>query len=213
MRALDAMKLLAAEDRISHHVYSKAELGELFDESGVNLTATVDRLRSEDVLKRAARGIYVYTFSQHLGQRTLDAIAIRMRPGKILYESIESAAFYWGLISQAVFSVTYITDGKPGRFDTAYGPVEFVHSSSAATTMANQTVSRTFDGRVPIATKRGTFDDMARHRRFVGLLREQYLKDAGGFDGTVFYGEIEDDDTWDFLTPEEAEWLSLASGS
>lgn len=209
MKSFEALKLLAIEDQTWRHVYSKKELGELFCETGVNLTATIERLCKSDVLKRAAKGIYVYRLTQHAGSRTLDQIACKMRPGKLVYESLESAAFRWGLISQGVFTRTYVTNGKAGRFETAYGPVAFVHLALTKEDVEKATISRDADQCVPIATKRRTFEDMVRSQRSICLLREQYMKDVTGIDGTVVYLPVEDDDTWDFLTPDEEEWLAL----
>lgn len=209
MKAVNAAKLLAVEDKTWRHVYSKGELGELFDEAGSSLTATIRRLCDEGILKRATKGIYAYQLTQHFGVRTIDQIACKMRPGKLLYESLECAAFYWDLISRGIYVSTYVTNGAAGRFETAYGPISFVHMPLTEEEVAEVTISRDFDQRVPLATKRRTFEDMVRSQRSICLLREQYMKDVIGIDGTVVYLPVEDDDTWDFLTPDEEEWLAV----
>ena len=209
MRSFEALKLLAVEDKTWRHVYSKKELGELFNETGVNLTATIERLGDNGILKRAAKGIYVYELTQHFGLRTIDQIASKMRPGKLLYESLECAAFHWGLISQGSYVSTYVTNGKSGSFRTAYGPIDFVHMPVTEAEVAEATISRDFDQCVPLATRRRAYEDLVRMKRSINLLKEQYMKDVTGHDGTIAYLDVEDDDTWDFLTPEEAKWLAI----
>lgn len=209
MKSFEALKLLAVKDKTWRHVYSKKELGELFNETGVNLTSTIERLCRGGVLTRAAKGIYVYRLSQHAGSRTLDQIAEKMRPGKLLHVSLEAAAFQWGLISQGVFTRTYVTNGKAGRFETAFGTISFTHLDLTEKEIEEATISRSADKSAPIATKRRTFDDVVKTNRSIDLLREQFMKDEAGIDGAITYLDVEDDDTWDFLSADEERWLAL----
>lgn len=121
MRTIDAMKKLARNDGRFTHVYTKKELSELFNETGSKLNGTLKSLIKENILNRAYHNVYVFRFSQYGGLGTLDLIGKKIRPNDSFYESLESSASAWSLISQIPTVVTYMTTGKSKWYNTVYG--------------------------------------------------------------------------------------------
>lgn len=200
MRTIDAMKKLARNDGRFTHVYTKKELSELFNETGSKLNGTLKSLIKENILNRAYHNVYVFRFSQYGGLGTLDLIGKKIRPNDSFYESLESSASAWSLISQIPTVVTYMTTGKSKWYNTGYGSIDFVHYSK--TDEKPRTIDRSSMGRVPLADKLQTYRDLQKTKRSLDLLREQYDKDHGCRDGNIQYYPYypcEDDDTWDFL--------------
>lgn len=201
MRTIDAMKKLARNDGRFTHVYTKKELSELFNETGSKLNGTLKSLIKENILNRAYHNVYVFRFSQYGGLGTLDLIGKKIRPNDSFYESLESSASAWSLISQIPTFVTYMTTGKSKWYNTGYGSIDFVHYSK--TDEKPRTIDRSSMGRVPLADKLQTYRDLQKTKRSLDLLREQYDKDHGCRDGNIQYYPCEDDDTWDFLDKQE----------
>lgn len=197
MRTIDAMKKLARNDGRFTHVYTKKELSELFNETGSKLNGTLKSLIKENILNRAYHNVYVFRFSQYGGLGTLDLIGKKIRPNDSFYESLESSASAWSLISQIPTVVTYMTTGKSKWYNTGYGSIDFVHYSK--TDEKPRTIDRSSMGRVPLADKLQTYRDLQKTKRSLDLLREQYDKDHGCRDGNIQYYPCEDDDTWVFL--------------
>lgn len=173
------------------------QLSELFNETGSKLNGTLKSLIKENILNRAYHNVYVFRFSQYGGLGTLDLIGKKIRPNDSFYESLESSASAWSLISQIPTVVTYMTTGKSKWYNTGYGSIDFVHYSK--TDEKPRTIDRSSMGRVPLADKLQTYRDLQKTKRSLDLLREQYDKDHGCRDGNIQYYPCEDDDTWDFL--------------
>lgn len=145
MRTIDAMKKLARNDGRFTHVYTKKELSELFNETGSKLNGTLKSLIKENILNRAYHNVYVFRFSQYGGLGTLDLIGKKIRPNDSFYESLESSASAWSLISQIPTVVTYMTTGKSKWYNTGYGSIDFVHYAKQ---MRNQepSIGRRWEG-------------------------------------------------------------------
>ena len=168
MRTIDAMKKLARNDGRFTHVYTKKELSELFNETGSKLNGTLKSLIKENILNRAYHNVYVFRFSQYGGLGTLDLIGKKIRPNDSFYESLESSASAWSLISQIPTVVTYMTTGKSKWYNTGYGSIDFVHYSK--TDEKPRTIDRSSMGRVPLADKLQTYRDLQKTKRSLDLL-------------------------------------------
>ena len=124
--AIDQLREMDA--KYSCYVYCKNELAVVLGEQGQKLNRTLSSLASAKALVRAARGVYVFAYSSHLGEGTLHQVAKRLRSGELVWESLESALSRWNVISQIpVDRVTFMTTGREGEFRTAYGVIEFTH--------------------------------------------------------------------------------------
>lgn len=73
------------------HVYRKPDLALVLGETGQRLDRTLSSLVAANVLVRAARGVYAFAWSAHLGEATLHTVARRLRPRQLVWESLESA--------------------------------------------------------------------------------------------------------------------------
>ncbi|KFI90833.1 hypothetical protein BISA_2205 [Bifidobacterium saguini DSM 23967] len=97
MKRSDAVNRLRDMDsRYACYVYCKNELAVLFGEHGQKLAHTLTSLVSARALVRAARGVYVFAYSSHMGEGTLHQVALRLRHGELVWESLESALSRWG---------------------------------------------------------------------------------------------------------------------
>ena len=124
--AIDQLREMDA--KYSCYVYCKNELAVVLGEQGQKLNRTLSSLVSAKALVRAARGVYVFAYSSHLGEGTLHQVAKRLRSGELVWESLESALSRWNVISQIpVDRVTFMTTGREGEFHTPYGVIEFTH--------------------------------------------------------------------------------------
>lgn len=129
MKLAAAVEVLARMDRQQgRHVYALRELEKLFPESPRARQATIGRLVQQGVLKRAARGVYVYALSAFLGRYTLEWIAVTLRRGEYCYLSLESALSAYGVISQIPMRYTIMTTGRRGEHVTPFGTIEFTHT-------------------------------------------------------------------------------------
>ncbi len=62
------------------HVYRKPDLALVLGETGQRLDRTLSSLVAANVLVRAARGVYAFAWSAHLGEATLHTVARRCAP-------------------------------------------------------------------------------------------------------------------------------------
>ena len=76
--AIDQLREMDA--KYSCYVYCKNELAVVLGEQGQKLNRTLSSLVSAKALVRAARGVYVFAYSSHLGEGTLHQVAKRLRP-------------------------------------------------------------------------------------------------------------------------------------
>ncbi|OZG59912.1 hypothetical protein BLEM_2087 [Bifidobacterium lemurum] len=154
MRLSKAIETLARWDATGRYVWLRRDLRKVFDENEETLSDTLDRLAKANILTRAARGVYVYRLSAHIGAGTLDLIARHLRRGELTYESLESALSAYGVISQIpIDRRTYVTTGRRGEYDTPYGVIEFTHTSVDKARIIPDLV--TVEGReLPVASKR-----------------------------------------------------------
>ena len=143
MRILDALDILNTWDKRGHYVFTKGDLAKLFYESAESLVKTLERLTDKGILIRAARGVYVFGYSNHLGAYTLEEIAQTLRRNEYNYLSLESALSEWGVISQApIDRITVMTTGRKGEFQTPFGVIEFTHTENSPDYIRENTIWR-----------------------------------------------------------------------
>ena len=155
MQTAAAIVRLADWDRRGRYVYHKRDLGKIFDEAPNTLSQTLKRLRAQGVLVRAAQGVYVYALSPRVGAETIQDVALTLRRGEYVFESLESALSQWGVISQApVDRITLMTTGSKGTFHTPYGVIEFTHTKLTPDQIRQGTLERPGQP-LPIPTSTG----------------------------------------------------------
>jgi predicted transcriptional regulator of viral defense system len=160
-------------DRRGKYVYRKRDLAKVFHESGNNLDQTVKRLALKGVLIRAAQGVYIFAYSSRIGGTTIEDVAMALRRGDHIFESLESALSQWGAISQIpVGRITLMTTGGKGTFHTPYGVVEFTHTRAAPAEIRANTLERPGHP-LPIATEAYALDNLRRTRRNLDMVVEE----------------------------------------
>ena len=171
MRSIEAVKILHDWDMKGRYLFRSRDLGLLFGERGNTLRATIKRLLADEVLERVAHDAYLYGLSCHKGGMILYDIASFLKPGEFSYESFESAASQWGIVSQVPLGrITVATTGLTSEEDTPYGVVEFTHVDRSIVDAADGAVSRAPRCPLPIASKRRAVEDMVRLDRSTELI-------------------------------------------
>ncbi|MDR1430760.1 MAG: DUF6088 family protein [Propionibacteriaceae bacterium] len=173
MRTAEAIVRLADWDRRNRYVYLKRDLGKVFNEAGNTLNQTLKRLKGKGVLVRAAHGVYVYALSSRVGAATIQEIALTLRRGEYVFESLESALSQWGVISQVpIDRITVMTTGSKGVSRTPYGTIEFVHTKLTPDQIRQGTLERPGQP-LPIATEAFALRNLRRTGRSAELLAER----------------------------------------
>ncbi|MDE0303416.1 MAG: type IV toxin-antitoxin system AbiEi family antitoxin domain-containing protein [Albidovulum sp.] len=142
MNTVEAIRILTELDGYDRSVFSIGELREIFQEkSPRTFEDGLRRLVDRGVLERAARGIYVFAWSQRPRVYLLEEIAVCKRHGKVSYVSLESALCEFGAISQIMVDrITVMTTGRSAEIATPWGVIEFTHTARPAPDIRENTL-------------------------------------------------------------------------
>lgn len=173
MKSVEAIKELSKWDTLGRYVYAKRDLAKIFAVPSENtLNQTLSRFVKKGILVRAAQGVYVFAQSARIGATTIEDVALALRPGEHIFESMESALSQWGEISQIpIDRITLVTTGRKGEYRTPYGTIEFTHTESSPLEIIENTVDRPGHP-VPIATREYAIVNLKRSKRNLSMLRE-----------------------------------------
>jgi len=141
------------------------------------LKLMMKRLADQGVLVRAARGVYVNPYARSMPDDVRGGLIRFLRPREITYVSLESKLSEAGAISQIPTTLTCMTTGSPGRFDTPWGAIEFTHTDRAIA--VGDDVHARDDG-VLEATVERSARDLRRVGRNTNLIDEEILAEAIG---------------------------------
>jgi predicted transcriptional regulator of viral defense system len=171
LKQTECVKVLAGTGR---RVFLKRDLARLLGHGGdVATDKTVSRLVSSGLLERVCRGVYRFPLAPPVpGVADVYLVASALRRGQYVFESLETAASEYGLISQVPLgALTLMTTGREGTFDTACGTIEFVHTKASVPEILANTVARP---RCPVrvATEDYVVRNLRRCGRGADLLRE-----------------------------------------
>jgi hypothetical protein len=123
------LRRLAEADQANVWAFTPATFSALLGEVEPRyLNLMMKRLTDQDVLMRAARGIYVNPHARSMPSDVRGGLIRFLRPREISYVSLESKLSEAGVISQVATVLTCMTTGSPGRFDTPWGTIEFTHT-------------------------------------------------------------------------------------
>ena len=129
MKRKDLLQPLAEADRNDVWAFTPATFSALFgDVEPGYLRLMMKRLADQGVLVRAARGVYLNPFARSMPADIRGGLIRFLRPREISYVSLESKLSEAGVISQVTTTLTCMTTGSPGRFDTPWGAIEFTHT-------------------------------------------------------------------------------------
>lgn len=179
MNKMDAISKLAALDRVGVYVLSKRDLAKAFpDEKEKAFEKSLQRLVSDGILQRVAKGVYVSTMAKSKKGQVIEDIASVLRRGHFSYVSRESMLSEYGVISQVPISrITLMTTGANGLYETPYGTIEFTHTKRRPAELIARTVS--VKGRpLRIATKQAAVADLMRAGRNTNMIDMNELYDV-----------------------------------
>jgi hypothetical protein len=170
------MRKLDDADRNGVWAFTPASFSSLLGEPQQNyLKLRMKRLADQDVLTRAARGVYVNAHARSMPQDVRAGLLRFLRPRELTYVSLESKLSEVGAISQIATALTCMTTGPSGRFDTPWGGIEFTHTDRpiALGTDVNSREDGVLEATVERAAR-----DLRRVGRNTGLIDEAILDEA-----------------------------------
>jgi hypothetical protein len=179
MNKLDALNTLTRLDRLGIYVFTKGDLAKAFsEEKSKAFEKSLQRLVSDGLLERVAKGVYVYPMARSKKGQVIEDIAAVLRRGHFSYVSRESMLSEYGVISQVPLSrITLMTTGATGLYDTPYGTIEFTHTKRRPAELIQRTLS--LEGRpLRIATKQAAVADLVRAGRNINMIDSEELSDA-----------------------------------
>jgi predicted transcriptional regulator of viral defense system len=178
MKANSALLILNEWGMRGRYLFTKRDLGLLFDEKGPTLTATLSRLVGQGFLVRLIRDAYAIPLSAQGDPYRLERIATLLRRNSYNYIALESALSEWGLISQIpIDTLTVMTTGRSGEYRTPYGVIEFTHTKLNPVEILARTIER-YPHPLRIASEEFAVAQYKRVRRNTDLLDEQLSKGA-----------------------------------
>ena len=176
MRRRILLQKLDEMDRRGVWAFTPATFSALLGEPEKNyLKLMMKRLADQEVLTRAARGVYVYPHARSMPNDVRGGLIRFLRPRELTYVSLEFRLSEAGAISQVATALTCMTTGSPGRFDTPWGAIEFTHTDRHIAVGTD--VHAREDG-VLEATVERSARDLRRVGRNTDLIDEQILAEA-----------------------------------
>ena len=131
MKSTDLLRVLDEMDRQGIWALDTHRLALLFPDEGAQLNISLSRHARTGLIKRLARGVYVNPRARSMPAEPLLAASSFLRPFDFAWLSLESVLSEAGWISQIPMRYTMMTTGRSGVLETAYGVIEFTHSSCA----------------------------------------------------------------------------------
>lgn len=172
MNRLDLLQRLAPFEQKGVVVFSKGDLEKIFPEDNEKtLEKGLQRMRRDDLLTRAARGVYVFTLAVPRHRAWLiEEIAKKLRPEDFNYVSLESILSEYGVISQIpVDRLTVMTSGAEGEHVTPFGTIEFTHTQRCISDLLERCVM-VKNRPLRIAKKHSAVQDLRRVGRNLELI-------------------------------------------
>jgi hypothetical protein len=133
------------------------------------------RLADQEVLIRAARGVYVNPHARSMPSDVRAGLIRFLRPRELSYVSLEAKLSEAGAISQVATALTCMTTGSSGRIDTPWGTIEFTHTDRH---IRPGTDVHARDDGVLEATVERAARDLRRVGRNSGLIDEETLAEV-----------------------------------
>nr|WP_227485552.1 MULTISPECIES: hypothetical protein [unclassified Acidithiobacillus] len=174
------MRTLSDMELRNLFVFTKRDMEKMFpNETDKAMGKSLQRMVKDQLLIKAARGIYVYAPAlMRNGGRVIESVARALRPGQLSYVSLESLLSEYGLISQVPVSyLTVMTTGASGLHKTPFGTIEFTHTKRSIPEVLERTI--VVEGRpLRIAKKRAAVQDLYRVGRNTDMIDLEELDDT-----------------------------------
>ena len=181
MNKIELIRRLAELDRRGVHVLARRDIEKLFPDEGEKaLEKSLQRMVTDGLLQRVARGLYVNPAATSKNRWIAEEVAKALRPGCLSYVSLESMLSEYGVISQIPINrMTVMTTGKSGVVDTPYGVIEFTHTKRGVADILNRTAQS--KGRpLRIATQEAAIRDLLRVGRNANMIDQGEPDDRQG---------------------------------
>lgn len=174
MKKIEAINALKALDHKGIYVLTRSDIAKMFpEEQEKALEKSLQRLVTDALLERVAKGIYVNPFARSKKGRTIEDIAAALRRGEFSYVSLESMLSEYGVISQIPVSrITIMTTGAKGTYKTPYGTIEFTHTKRRPAEIISRTMVSA-NRPLRIATKDAAIADLMRVGRNTNMLVDE----------------------------------------
>jgi hypothetical protein len=167
---------LTEMDRRGVWAFTPATFSALLGDPEQNyLKLMMKRFADQNVLTRAARGVYVNPYARSRPSDVRGGLIRFLRPRELTYVSLESRLSEAGAISQVARALTCMTTGSAGRFDTPWGAIEFTHTDRHIA-LGTEVYAR--DDGVLEATVKRAARDLRRVGRNTNLIDEETLAEA-----------------------------------
>ena len=136
------------------------------------------RLTNKSILKRATRGVYVYSRTAPKFY-LLEWVASCLRQEHLNYVSLESTLSEYGVISQIpVGYVSVMTTGRSGWFNAIYGTIEFTHTARSREDILSSTMVQNYRNRpLRLAWLETALRDLRRVGRNVYMINMEYYQE------------------------------------
>ena len=174
MNRMQAIQVFNQMDHKGRFVFNRYDLEKMFPvDNSKTLQEGLRRLVKSGLLIHACRNVYVNHNARSFDSYVIEHIAKALRRGEYNYVSLESMLSEYGLISQIpIDRLTVMTTGRSGIYETAYGVIEFTHTSRSADEIRNniQTVS---ERPLRIAKRATAVRDLKRVNRNLKLLIQE----------------------------------------
>lgn len=178
MTKIEMIRRLAELDRRGVYVLARRDIEKLFpDESEKAMEKSLQRLVTDGLLQRVAKGLYVNPAASSKNRWIAEEVAKALRPGCLSYVSLESILSEYGAISQIpIDRMTVMTTGRSGLHKTPFGTIEFTHTKRARSAILGRTFAP--KGRpLRIATRSAAVRDLLRVGRNANMLIQEELED------------------------------------
>ncbi|MGE4564976.1 MAG: hypothetical protein AB7F32_08895 [Victivallaceae bacterium] len=160
--------MLELRRKIANDLFGYLELSDALSAYG-NVRNKIQRLLEDGSIIRIKKGFY--TFPEALRRAPLEPGVVANLIHGPSYVSCEYALSFYGLIPEAVTSVTSVTSTRSCEFDTPVGRFRYFHRAAA-----DYAVGVRLEGQMLIASpEKAIYDKAALDRRFDGNGVEEYL--------------------------------------
>lgn len=177
MKLSETLKRLNDLDGQGVTLFTKHDLGVMFQEHGETLSSTIKRLAICGVLIRVANGIYVNSRAKQ-GDDIIYKVAALLRPGEVNYLSNESVLCNLSIISQQMLDrITVMTTGRSGTFKTPFGVIEFTHTKRDPLMLLQET-GKPEGMPIRVANKEVAVRDLKRIGRNVNMIDWEEFNEA-----------------------------------
>ena len=176
MKKMQLIRCLADLDKRGVYVFAKRDIEKMFpDENEKALEKSLQRMVADELLIRAAKGVYVNPAATSKTSRVIEEIAKVLRPRCFSYVSLESMLSEYGVISQVPVSrITIMTTGAKGTYDTPYGTIEFTHTKRRPPAIIERT-QYVKERPLRFATKTAAVNDLRRVGRNTNMIIDDEL--------------------------------------